>query len=157
MQHERETEIHKDIMDVEPAGEDPAGQDPKDERSPCSASADPHTPREIVVDCPYCYEAVLHSDPECTNCGKSLADVTLREEFGRLKSRRRLFVLFSFVFGVPGIVLIGCGAVYRAAHQGHAVPHPLLSPVLLGIGIVFLWLGIGCAVAYKRFNLAWMI
>ncbi len=98
--------------------------------------------------CPFCESRIEAEDTECPDCGKDLDHETVREQYHELKRQRTQNQLLSFVFGLPGLIIGVAGAIMGDS---------LVGVLMLVGGGILLWVGIGFGVAYKRYNLAWIL
>jgi hypothetical protein len=125
--------------------------------------------------CPYCQAPTSVQASECPCCQASLANADLMEEEKRLHRRLRQRRRWAFGFGVPGILLglvAGAPLGFLVADvQGHLPPgvdeeggmttlklvasgvverYPLWAALLVGIGFVFVFIGLAIEATTRR-------
>ncbi len=87
-------------------------------------------------------------DIDCHGCAGDLGHGTIREQYHELKHQRSQNQLLSFAFGLPGLIIAVAGVFM----------HDSIVGVLMIVGgIILVWIGIAFGVAYKRYNLGWVV
>jgi len=109
-----------------------------------------HRDRFQEESCPFCQAEVEEDARLCLFCGRRIDDHRLNCVFQGLRKQRARNQLLSFLFGLPGIGMVVGGYAFEYQDPG-------LGVLMAAGGYVLFCVGIGYAVAYKRYNLVWLL
>jgi DNA-directed RNA polymerase subunit M/transcription elongation factor TFIIS len=110
--------------------------------------------RSRRIDCPYCRETISSTADGCRWCGRSIDVELIEEDLHRLQKERTRQNLFSFAFGIPGLLLLVGGDIGRAVLRVNGAGNEFLAFPIMFLGAALLFVGSIFFARYKGQNSA---